>query len=246
MNQDPIGELGGINLYGFNFNNPLGNVDPYGLWSFHDYLYQAGQGIYDWMMGDTPGRYDPNALGALMANEGMGIDRNNNVLRDSIGEGLATAGGIGKEAALNLAGAKMGELAGHALGALLPRAKRLANCLPFGKKVAQQAIAPLHHVATAKNYASAARGGPWSPRFEALFKKAGMTLEDALNKVRVPGHFGPHPEAYHQAVYDRLLSATSGLSGSAFTKALQAELIAIGTEATTAGTALNKLLTAAP
>ena len=38
--------------------------------------------------------------------------------------------------------------------------------------------------------------------------KAGMTLEDAANKVEVPGHSGPHPEAYHKAVYTRLEKAT--------------------------------------
>jgi RHS repeat-associated protein len=31
LNQDPIGEAGGINLYAFVRNNPLGVIDPYGL-----------------------------------------------------------------------------------------------------------------------------------------------------------------------------------------------------------------------
>jgi RHS repeat-associated protein len=102
---------------------------------------------------------------------------------------------------------------------------------------------PLHHIATNKNTISAATGGPWTPRLEPLFKKAGMTLEDGLNKIRIPGHAGPHPAGYHRAVFRRLTTATEGLSGEAYTKALQRELDAIGREAAALGSALNKLLT---
>ncbi len=100
-----------------------------------------------------------------------------------------------------------------------------------------------HHLATEKNYKSVARGGPWSPQFEELFKKAGMTLQGGLNKILVAGHYGPHPEAYHRAVYDRLLAATKGLSGEDYTKAFKAALTKIGDEAKTPGTYLNNLLT---
>jgi len=77
----------------------------------------------------------------------------------------------------------------------------------------------------------------------AIFKKAGMTLEDAANKVRIPGHFGPHPEKYHQLIFDRLTKATKGLSGQDYKDALLKELDAIAREAQTAGSVLNKLLT---
>jgi hypothetical protein len=70
-----------------------------------------------------------------------------------------------------------------------------------------------------------------------------MSLDDAVNKIRVPGHRGPHPEAYHQAVFDRINQATDGLSGSAYKSALETELGAIGKEAATSGSTLNKLLT---
>jgi hypothetical protein len=70
-----------------------------------------------------------------------------------------------------------------------------------------------------------------------------MTLEAAANKVRIPGHFGPHPEAYHQAIYDRLTAATNGLSGQAYKDALLKELDKLAKEAATYGTELNKLLT---
>jgi hypothetical protein len=76
-----------------------------------------------------------------------------------------------------------------------------------------------------------------------MFKQAGMTLEDAANKVSIPGHKGPHPEAYHQAVFDRLTLATQGKSGSAYGQALRNELDAIRVDAMTPGNPLNKLLT---
>jgi hypothetical protein len=101
----------------------------------------------------------------------------------------------------------------------------------------------VHHLATNKNWKSTARGGPWSPKFNDLFKKAGMSLDDVENKISIPGHYGPHPEAYHNEVFRRLDTATTGLSGEAFEKAFRAELNAIGTEAATAGSYLNKLLT---
>ena len=61
----------------------------------------------------------------------------------------------------------------------------------------------------------AVRGGPWSPRFKAMFDRAGMSLDDAANKVAVPGHKGPHPQAYHEEVFERLSTATEGLTGDA-------------------------------
>ena len=87
------------------------------------------------------------------------------------------------------------------------------------------------------------RGGPWSPRFAEIFRKAGMTLKDPANKVRIRGHFGTHPEAYHQEVYDRLTSVTKGLSGQAYKEALLKELDQIACEASTKGSRLNNLLT---
>jgi len=55
-----------------------------------------------------------------------------------------------------------------------------------------------------KNTVSAATGGPWTPRFANLFKRAGLSLDDEINLVRVPGHYGPHSEQYHRIVYQRL------------------------------------------
>lgn len=101
---------------------------------------------------------------------------------------------------------------------------------------------PEHHLLTNKNRISTARGGPWTPRFEDMARRAGMTLDDVANRVRIPGHRGPHPEAYQEAVLDRLRTATRGLEGDAYSAAFRAELSAIRTEAATAGSALNRLL----
>jgi hypothetical protein len=95
---------------------------------------------------------------------------------------------------------------------------------------------------TNKNRVSAARGGPWTPRFEDMARRAGMTLDDALNRARIPGHRGPHPQGYHEAVFERLSNAVEGRSGEAYSAAFRNQLDAIRTEATTAGSHLNRLL----
>ncbi|WP_420127656.1 AHH domain-containing protein [Longimicrobium sp.] len=102
---------------------------------------------------------------------------------------------------------------------------------------------PVHHIATNKNTVSKARGGPWTPRFKPLFDRAGMSMDDVANTVVVPGHKGPHPAAYHSAVYDRLTNAVRGKDGLAYRQALTEELQAIGREAATPGSLLNRLLT---
>lgn len=42
MNRDPLGEAGGVNLYAFVGNNPVSWVDPWGLYSFDNFLYDSG------------------------------------------------------------------------------------------------------------------------------------------------------------------------------------------------------------
>lgn len=74
----------------------------------------------------------------------------------------------------------------------------------YSNGIPGDADGPVHHICTNKNAISAATGGPWTPECERIFKKAGMTLEDAANKVRLNGHEGPHPESYHSEVIRRL------------------------------------------
>jgi hypothetical protein len=71
-----------------------------------------------------------------------------------------------------------------------------------------------------------------------------MSLNDPANKVRVTGHKGPHPEEYHQEVFDRLSEAMQGCRNiqqcrDALTGALQR----LGRLISTPGTRLNKLVT---
>jgi len=46
-NRDPIGELGGLNLYGYVGNDPLNRVDPLGLWWWDgDYVEYGFGGLF--------------------------------------------------------------------------------------------------------------------------------------------------------------------------------------------------------
>ncbi|MBK9370983.1 MAG: AHH domain-containing protein [Deltaproteobacteria bacterium] len=101
----------------------------------------------------------------------------------------------------------------------------------------------IHHIMTNKNWISDATGGPWSPRFAAMARDAGMTLEDAANKVVVAGHRGPHPAEYHKLVYGHLDEATRGLVGDAYAAAFRAELSVLRAEIITSGSRLNRLVT---
>jgi hypothetical protein len=101
-----------------------------------------------------------------------------------------------------------------------------------------------HHIATDKNWKSEARGGPWSPVFFVIFSRGGITLQHPKNIVEVPGHKGPHPQRYHEIVFDRLTKATEGLEpgSEAYRQALLRALDELGAEAQTPGTELHDLL----
>lgn len=79
----------------------------------------------------------------------------------------------------------------------------------FSSEAPKKDKAEWHHIATIENGKSPLRGGPWTPRFKEIFDKAGMSMNDPANKVQLIGHKGPHPEAYHRAVFRRLDDATS-------------------------------------
>ncbi|MDC0711658.1 AHH domain-containing protein [Stigmatella sp. ncwal1] len=101
-----------------------------------------------------------------------------------------------------------------------------------------------HHIATICNDKSTDRGGPWTPRFRRIFARAGMTMEDPANKIPLPGHYGPHPERYHQFVLKTLEEATETCRSAAECRAaLTGALKRLAKQISTPGTELNQLVT---
>ncbi|AKI99588.1 HNH/ENDO VII superfamily nuclease [Archangium gephyra] len=101
-----------------------------------------------------------------------------------------------------------------------------------------------HHLATNKNDISERSGGPWTPIFEELFARAGMSLEAKENLVYVKGHKGPHPEDYHQEVHQRLQRALGQCRTTAQCRAILMEALkSLADEVCTDGSRLHRLLT---
>lgn len=122
--------------------------------------------------------------------------------------------------------------------ALAPNAVAMAARGTRGRSVRE------HHMATDKNSVSTARGGPWTPRFRKIFKKAGMELKDPENIVPVEGHKGPHPQRYHELVFAELDAATAHCrTVTACRASLQSALRRLAREITTRGSELNLLVT---
>lgn len=249
-----VGFIDGPNRYRWNRNNPLRYVDPTGLY------------------GETPGdlaALGADLVAASIFGAGylaaVTLDADpatqNALWQGTVGwtlaaqmdaflvevpfnpPGLGTVGGLSSTAVavMNLARSPSGT------GGALAGARTSAG-MPMGGPAYyatnnSSGCGPKHHIATNKNSVSTARGGPWTPRFKKLFEKAGISMGNSSNIVRVAGHYGPHPEAYHRSVHDRLVAATRGLNGDAFRKAFETELRSLGTEISTPGTALNRLIT---
>jgi RHS repeat-associated protein len=88
-----------------------------------------------------------------------------------------------------------------------------------GMMLRSAAQGQVHHIATNKSVKSG-----FTKQFARIFKKAGMTLQDAANKVFLLGHKGRHAIRYHQHVLERLSKAVSGKSGAEARNALVKEL----------------------
>jgi hypothetical protein len=71
-----------------------------------------------------------------------------------------------------------------------------------------------------------------------------MSMEDPSNKMPLPGHYGPHPERYHQIVLEELADATATCrSVVECREALTDALRALAKDIATPGTDLNQLFT---
>jgi hypothetical protein len=104
-----------------------------------------------------------------------------------------------------------------------------------------------HHIATNKNDISSASGGPWTPLFEELFARAGMSLDDPANLIYLMNHQGPHHEQYHREVYRTLEDALKNCrSQRTCREKLIRALDKLAGELCTPGSTLNKLATKKP
>jgi hypothetical protein len=104
-----------------------------------------------------------------------------------------------------------------------------------------------HHLCTNKNDISENNGGPWTPRFEQFFERAGMSLEDPANIVYLRDHKGPHPEAYHREIFKRLNDGLRGCRPQADCRAkLVRVLDRIAGEVCTPGSTLSNFATRKP
>jgi len=100
-----------------------------------------------------------------------------------------------------------------------------------------------HHISTDKNRTSTLQGGPWTPRFEKIFAKAGMRLDARENLVYLSGHQGPHPEEYHFEVFRRLTAAVARCRTPPECQGrLRDALKSLSDEICTPGSRLNRLL----
>jgi ribosomal protein L37AE/L43A len=71
-----------------------------------------------------------------------------------------------------------------------------------------------------------------------------MTLDDPANKMPLPGHYGPHPERYHQSIHKTLEEATETCrSVVECREALTGALKRLAKQIATPGTELNQLVT---
>jgi RHS repeat-associated protein len=192
MEQDPIGYgAGDSNLYGFEAGDPTGQSDPFGL-------------APPKPPPPPPPPAEPQIMtpGDLGTYWGQSYNQAGNAAASTIWDMLSDAAielaatllplkGSGAAKPLIKKGVKQGVKQGLKRG--LP--KLAPKVLKELRKLPKQT----HHIATNK--------GEWAKKFGKLFGKVGMSLEDAANKIDLPGHVGSHIDEYHQLVYEELTDA---------------------------------------
>ncbi len=165
LTEDPLGEAGGANLYGFVGNSSLNAVDPYGqVWVLFD--KQAWNQLgHDIFIGDRPPvTVDPNSFGAL---HGIDNDFNGKTGAEVAAEiGKAVPKGI-LDAAMMMGGA------GEAQGAYQAADKLLK---------ARKAVQCERAAAAAKKAADAAK--------TEASQILGMTKQQLQSKFKHAGDFG--------------------------------------------------------
>lgn len=210
---------------------------------FGESMGQAGVRIMTMVAGGVASRAAPYAslqnLKSLLKIPTMVAARTpqGQVVLVPVAEATATAVDVAKGTAVLMGvSAVATTMAGMAATA---SARTTGDCRPESDK----GNARKHHIATDKNRISDANGGPWTQRFEELFAQAGMSLQDPANIVYLMAHQGPHPEAYHQEVYERLALATSTCRGATDCRSkLTAALDSLAAQVCKRGSKLNSLL----
>jgi len=212
-----------LNRYAYVNNNPLKYTDPSGHWleTAWDILNIAWD-IYEV-------RRDPSLLniGALVVDVGAAV-----LPFVPAGVGMVVRGGKAAKAAVEVASHADEAVDAAKIGAKVAEEVAEEAAERVGKEAAEETTQRLirHHLATNKNWI---REPQWSRKFQELFAKGGMSLEEATNIVELPAelHKGPHAQGYHQWVYQRLQDAIAGLDDPAKIRArLEAELRAIAEE----------------
>ncbi|WP_197467405.1 AHH domain-containing protein, partial [Thalassospira xiamenensis] len=104
---------------------------------------------------------------------------------------------------------------------------------------------PIHHICTNKCNVGSGDTPAWTPAFKEFFDNAGLNIDSEINKIAVPGHRGPHPQAYHQYVFSEISDSVDGIpaNSSDYARALSSALARLKVEAVTPGSQVNRWLT---
>jgi RHS repeat-associated protein len=129
LNRDPIGERGGLNLYGYVANSPIGLYDPQGL-LFSCLFQKLGDLLGSLFRGHTTA--DPNSYIAQRTEE---LGPTENIIPDLVSDLVTDTGDILTDiAAAEVAGALAGSVVDAAAGAL---AEGAAGAAKGGEIIAQ-------------------------------------------------------------------------------------------------------------